>query len=236
VGIDEQAREQAILQAGADLLCRLGYNKLTMGDVADAVALHRGLVYLRFKSKDELVEAVVLRELSRYAEAWREHLVADRRAGSVASVLRAMVLSLKTLPLASAIVARDGAVFGKYLSKPANLFDRLPKSVGTREFLQTMQEAGAVRHDIDARAVAFIIDALVPAIRPMFSTGWAESADADRPSLEELLETLAELLERALTPPGGANLAAGKAALLGGLAQARAGFTAQPAYQEGEMS
>ncbi|MEU4232156.1 TetR family transcriptional regulator [Nonomuraea sp. NPDC026600] len=42
-----------------------------MGDVAEAVLLHRRLVYLHFKSKDELVEAVLIRELDRYAETWR---------------------------------------------------------------------------------------------------------------------------------------------------------------------
>ncbi|MFC7722648.1 TetR/AcrR family transcriptional regulator [Nonomuraea recticatena] len=113
----DHVRERTILDATAELLLRIGYNKLTMGDVADAVSLHRGLVYLVFKSKDELVEAVVHDELSRYADAWREHLEADPRAGDVASVYRAMMGALKTLPLAAAIVARAEDVFGKYLRK-----------------------------------------------------------------------------------------------------------------------
>src|SRR3954452_20818775 len=115
MGVDEGEREQAILDGAAELLLRFGYNKLTMGDVADAGALHRGLIYLRFKSKDELVEAVVLRELDRYADAWREQVEDDPRGGGVASVYRAMMHALKRLPLAAAIVARDTEVFGKYL-------------------------------------------------------------------------------------------------------------------------
>jgi AcrR family transcriptional regulator len=236
VGVREPERDQAILDAAAELLCRLGYNKLTMADVADAVVLHRGLVYLRFPSKDQLVEATLLRELGRYAEVWRANLEADPRGGSVASVCRAMVHALKTLPLASAIVARDEHILGKYLRKPGNLLDRLPNTAGTGGFLRAMQDAGACRRDVDARAVAFILDALTSAIRGTFATGHPASADAGEPSSDEVLETLADMLDRTLTPPGGADLAAGKAVLLGKLDEARAGFAVEPAPREGETS
>ncbi len=55
MGIDEKARERAILDVTAQLLLRHGYNKLTMSDVADAVGLNRRLVYLLFPSKDALI-------------------------------------------------------------------------------------------------------------------------------------------------------------------------------------
>jgi AcrR family transcriptional regulator len=232
MGINEQEREQAILDATADLLIRLGYNKLTMGDVAEAVALHRGLVYLHFKSKDELVEAVLRREGDRYAEAWREEIEADPRGGDVASVYRAMVHVLKAVPLAAAMAARDPEVFGKYLRKPSNYFQRLPSTFGMRDFVEVMQEAGTVRRDVDPRAVAFILDSLTPALRRTFASGRSVSSDADQPSLDELLETIADMLDRALTPSEGADLAKGKATLLGGLRQVRADMAAEPAQQE----
>ncbi|WP_336204350.1 TetR/AcrR family transcriptional regulator [Nonomuraea sp. LPB2021202275-12-8] len=234
--VNEHEREQAILDATADLLLRLGYNKLTMGDVAEAVALHRGLVYLHFKSKDELVEAVLVRELDRYVETWREQVEADPRGGDVASVYRAMVHVLKTLPLTSAIAARDPEVFGKYLRKPANLFGRRPSTFGMRGFLQMMQQAGTMRRDVDIRAVAFILDALTPALRRTFVAERAAQADPDQPTSDELLETLADLLDRALAPPDGADLANGRAVLLGGLDEVRTALSAALSRQEGERS
>lgn len=48
MSIDEQEREQAILDAAAQLLLRHGYNKTTMSDVATAVNLNRALIYLYF--------------------------------------------------------------------------------------------------------------------------------------------------------------------------------------------
>ena len=65
MGIDEQARERAILDVTAELLLRHGYNKMTMSDVADAVGLNRRLIYLVFPSKDALIKALLLREVSR---------------------------------------------------------------------------------------------------------------------------------------------------------------------------
>ncbi|WP_329405768.1 TetR/AcrR family transcriptional regulator [Nocardia vinacea] len=223
--VNEQERDQAILDAAAELLLRLGYNKLTMGDVADAVALHRGLVYLRFKSKDELVEAVARRELDRYSQRWSEHLLADPRGGSVASVYRAMAGALQQLPLAAAIVARDEEIFGKYLRRPGNLFENM-KDRGTQSFLQDMQQAGAVRREVDTRAMAFILDALTPALRLTFPHSGGQSADTGLPAAEEVVDALAELLELGLTPPTGADLAAGKAIMLDALATARAKFFA----------
>ncbi|MEU1388131.1 MULTISPECIES: TetR/AcrR family transcriptional regulator [unclassified Nonomuraea] len=217
---EDRERERMILDATAELLLRIGYNKLTMGDVAEATSLHRGLVYLVFKSKDELVEAVVHDELGRYADAWREQLETGPRAGSVASVYRAMMGALKTLPLAAAIVARAEDVFGKYLRKRGNVFERLPEVSRSHDFLRAMQEAGAVRREVDVKAVAYILDALTPAIRRTFQ----EPADDDVPSSTAVLAVLENMIERALPPAEGADLAAGKTILLNLLTSATSEF------------
>jgi len=227
MAVDEEQRERAILDAAADLLLRFGYHKLTMGDVADAVDLHRGLVYLRFTSKDELVTAVVVRELDRYALEWREQLAADPEGGSVGSVGRAMLGALKTLPLASAIVAEDEEVFGKYLRKNRDLFERKAGIAGVRASLDAMREAGVVRQDVDTAAVAFIVTSLTPAVRRSFLRANQPAADADQPSWEQVLRTLSDMLDRTLTPPGGADLAAGKALLLGAVDRTRAELAAR---------
>ncbi|WP_062997839.1 isochorismatase family protein [Nocardia jinanensis] len=211
--VDEQEREQAILDVAAELLLRLGYNKLTMGDVAEAVGLHRGLVYLRFKSKDELVEAVARRELDRYAELWSERLRTDPRGGSVASVYRAMAGALRQLPLAGAIVARDEDIFGKYLRRSGDFHGRI-EHFGTREFVRMMQDAGAVRADIDADAVAFILDSLTPALRDTFQHRREQSGRSDLPTTDAVVDALSQLLELGLTPSASADLEPGKALLL----------------------
>jgi AcrR family transcriptional regulator len=226
MAVDERERDQAILDATAELLLKLGYDKLRMGAVADLVDLNRGLVYLRFKTKDDAVEATVLRELDRYAEAWRAQVEADPRGGSVGSAYRAMMAALKTLPLASAIIARDEEVFGKYARRPGSYFDRAAGTaaagpMSSREFLEAMRRAGVVRRDVDVRAVAFVMDGLTPAIRRAFLRNEDPPTD-DEPSWDQLLGTVADMLDRTVTPPKAPDLPAGREVLLGVLEQARA--------------
>ncbi|MGW4968139.1 hypothetical protein ACWEPL_63980 [Nonomuraea sp. NPDC004186] len=85
-----------------------------------------------------------------------------------------------------------------------------------------MKQAGTVRHDVDTRAVAYILDALTPALRRTFAADRAGSQDPDQPTSDELLEALADLLDRALAPADGGDLEKGKAVLVGGLRQVRA--------------
>jgi hypothetical protein len=72
-------------------------------------------------------------------------------------------------------------------------------------------------------------------VRRIFSSGSHRQANRpDQPSFDELVETVAEMLERMLTPAEGANLAAGKAILRQGLDQAQARFTEAVAPQKKE--
>src|SRR5215469_1669496 len=171
MGVDEQERERAIFDVTTELLLRHGYNKVTMSDVADAVGLNRRLVYLLFPSKDALIEALLLREMNTYVNIWSRSLDSDPLGGSVASVYRSLLVVIEQLPLMTAMYTRDEQTFGKYLSRPGSFFTSWPPDPGpTREYLQTMQEIGVVRQDINTRAMAFILDALTPSILAALSS------------------------------------------------------------------
>jgi AcrR family transcriptional regulator len=226
MGIDEKERERAIFDVTAELLLRHGYNKLTMSDVADAVGLNRRLIYLLFPSRDALVEALLLRELHTYMEMWNHYLDSDPLGGSVASVYRSLLVVLKQLPLMTAMYTRDEQTFGKYLKRPGSFFASWPPDPGpTRDFLQAMQEIGAVRQDINTRAIAFILDALTPSILAALSSRTKapldDSTGSSQPSFDELVEAVAELCERLLAPSEGANLEAGKALMRRRVEEAR---------------
>ena len=230
MGVDEQARQRAILDVTAELLLRHGYNKVTMSDVADAVGLNRRLVYLLFPSKDALMEALLLREVNTYVELWNRYLESDPLGGTVASVYRGLLAALKQLPLMAAMYTRDAQTFGKYLSRPGSFFASWPPDPGpTREYLRAMQEIGVVRQDINTRAMAFILDALTPSILAALSSHPRASRDdssrADQPSFDELVETVAELCGCLLTPKAGGNLEAGKAMMRRKIEEAQAQLT-----------
>lgn len=231
MGVDEEERERAILDVTAELLLQHGYNKLTMSDVADAVGLNRRLVYLLFPSKDALIEALLLREMNTYLEIWSHYLDSDPLGGSVSSVYRSLLVVLKQLPLMTAMYTQDEQTFGKYLSRPGSLFAYWPPDPGTtQDYLQEMQKVGAVRQDINTRAIAFILDTLAPSVLQSLSSRARAPLDdsnrPDRPSFDELAETVAEICDRLLTPPEGANLEAGKAIMRRKVAEAQTQFRA----------
>lgn len=55
----QQAREEAILEAAVELLTTKGYAAMTMDDVATAVGISKATLYQHFPSKEELAVRVV---------------------------------------------------------------------------------------------------------------------------------------------------------------------------------
>lgn len=205
--ITHQTRKQAILDAAAKLIIQYGYDKTTIGDVADAIGLNRALVYGYFKSKDDLLEALIKREMRSYGELWFEYLMADPKGGTVASIYRSVAHALKNNPFMAVIVTRDEGTFGKYLRKPGNIFEGMQTQNIGSGLLRSLQDAGAIRQDVNIPAVTHIMDTLANSMVTPLHTG------QDEPSYEELLETIAEMFDRMLTPVDGGNIEAGKQVL-----------------------
>jgi AcrR family transcriptional regulator len=200
---DPQVRKQAIMDAGARLIIQYGYDKTTIRDVADAIGLNRALVYAYFKSKDDLLEALIKREMLKYGELWFDHLMADPQGGTVASIYRSIAYALKNNPFMAAIVTRDEGTFGKYLRRPGNIFEGMQSQNMASGLYQALQDAGTIRQGVNIPAVTYIMDILANSMVNSSKTGSA-------PPYDELLETIAEMLDRMLAPEGGGDIEAGK--------------------------
>jgi AcrR family transcriptional regulator len=206
---DNNERQQQILDAAAAVIIRLGYDKTTMGDIAEAAGASRGTVYLYFKGKEQLFEALLYREYMLYAQTWLEQIDADPRGGTVGGFYRAQFHSVNSRPLIAAILRRDRRVLGNYLRKRDNIFSQMLSGVNTLAVFQALQAAGAIRQDIDAAVIEHIIE--------MLSYGQLTIGDfklVDQfPPYEAVMEALAELMDHALMPADGGNTEAGKAIL-----------------------
>jgi AcrR family transcriptional regulator len=214
---DPQVRKQAILDAAEKLIIQYGYDKTTIGDVADAIGLNRALVYAYFKSKDDLLEALIKREMAKYGKLWFDHLMADPQGGTVASIYRSIAYALKNNPFMAAIVTRDEGTLGKYLRRPGNIFEGKQPQNMSSGLLQALQDAGTIRRGVSISAITHIMDVLANDLV-------IRSKIAPAPSHEELLETIAEMFDRMLTPENGGNVEAGKRVLRQFAMEAKAFF------------
>lgn len=204
---DNLDREQRILDAAATLIIHYGYDKTSVSDIATAAGISKGAIYLHFASKDELFEALLYREVQSYTEHWFARIEADPQGGTIGGIYKAVLYALNQNPFMSAIVKQDPRVFGNYLRKPNNLFTSSQSLALRAEFLQTMQAAGVVRPDVNPQAMAYVMDLLsyglvgVPTFKP----------PTEIPPFDTIIETIAEMMDRMLTPPTGDPNAAGKA-------------------------
>ena len=203
----QQARAKHLLDTAATLITQHGYDKTTMGDIAEAAGISRGLLYLHFENKEKLFEALVFRETVQYTRIWLARQTADPNGGTIAAMYRNALVALNARPLMAAMMRRDRRIFGSYLRKPNNLF-QLPNTQSQwTETIRQLQDVGAVRQDIKAELLATILDLLsyglisIDEIRP----------PQEIPPFDETMEAIATLLDQALTPQAGANSQAGKA-------------------------
>ncbi|MEJ2654004.1 MAG: TetR/AcrR family transcriptional regulator [Acidihalobacter sp.] len=72
MGSKGDANRRRIVDAADQLFYRQGYNRTSFSDIAQAAELSRGNFYYYFKSKDEILEAVIERRREHYAEMLAE--------------------------------------------------------------------------------------------------------------------------------------------------------------------
>ncbi|MFZ0548426.1 MAG: TetR/AcrR family transcriptional regulator [Candidatus Promineifilaceae bacterium] len=207
---DNEEREQRILDSAAELFIHYGFDKTTVSDIARAAGISKGAIYLHFESKESLLEALVVRELQIYAERWLALIEADPMGGTIAGLYKNSLYALNDSPFMRAMFTQDGRVLGNYLHKPGNFFQQFRESQTESSrylFVKLMQEAGAVRKELDAHIIAHIMDMLAYGLVSIDDMIPKEAI----PPLDDVIEGIAFIMDRALTPENGGNSEVGKA-------------------------
>ncbi len=206
---ENEEREQRILDAAAELFAHYGFDKTTVSDIARTAGISKGAIYLHFDSKDSLLEALVIRELQNYSEKWLALIEDDPQGGTIAGLYKNSLYALNDSPIMKAMFTQDGRVLGNYLRKPGNFFQQLQENQaesGRYIFVKMMQEAGAVRQDLDPRVIAHIMDILAYGLVGMDEILPKEAI----PPFDDILEGIAVIMDSALTTESGRNSDIGK--------------------------
>ena len=202
-------REKRILSSASKLFVHYGFDKTTVSDIAREAGVSKGAIYLHFKSKEELLESLIVHELKVYAEKWLQLIEEDPDGGTIGGMYKNSLYALSASDFMAAIYRIDGRVLGNYLRKPGNFFESFSEGKENSDrsiFVSLMQEAGALRKDLDANVIARIMDIIAYGLVGINEIYPGNSST----TLEEVIEGIANIMDSALTPENGGNPDAAK--------------------------
>jgi len=190
-------REGRILDAAAELIIRYGYDKTSVEEIAREAGISKGAIYLHFKSKEDLFEALVLRETDTITFRFFERLDADTRGLSLFTIYLHGMLLLDESPLLKAIFSHDRRILGDWVRRlrdnPA-YSDALTLTV---DFVRYFQDHGLIRRDLDTNAVTYILMALRYGVLTMEDI---TPKDRQAPPVAQISDAMAEILSGGLAP------------------------------------
>jgi AcrR family transcriptional regulator len=190
-------RATEILDAAADLLLRWGFKRVRIEDIAEQTGIGKGTIYLHWKTKEALFGALLMREVGFIWHAMIERLRADPQEVLFHRVMRSLLLTAMSRPLARALSTSDGELLGKMLRSSASVALRAHQRNAQDEVLAWLRSRGLLRDDMD-------FDVQLHAIRATVK-GFLQLAGAPTEerglSLEASAEALAETVHRAFEPP-----------------------------------
>ena len=156
-GADRTAR---ILDAAADLFAHYGYDKTTMDDIARAAHVSKGAIYLHFRSKDDLFDALMLRETDVLQDTTMARLEADGGHMTVFSLYRHSIQAALERPLIRAMMTSNRRVLGDFMERVKRQPQYEDAMAFRGEFVRQLQQAALIRADADPEVLAAIMIAV----------------------------------------------------------------------------
>ena len=205
---DNEERADRILDAAADLIMHYGYDKTTVSDIAREAGVSKGAIYLHWRSKEDLFEALMHRENLRYAEDWIRLFAAETGDWSFVHMFQLMLVTFQEHPFILAVFKRDQRVMGSYLQRNQHLMQQ--KGAANTQLFGQLQAVGAARDDIDSQVIAYLLNA--------FSYGLVSAHEVippeDTPPFEAIADGMGKIMDRGLEPEGGGNRQAARELIL----------------------
>jgi len=149
-----QERAERILDAAAALIQRWGYNKTTIDDIARQAGVAKGTIYLHWKTREALFQALLTREYLTMLEQFLQHLASDPESATLHGITRQAFLIPMTRPLIKGMMLGDTDMLGELAhreySDPASVTQRRLEM--GRVYMELLRSKGLVRTDISIQA------------------------------------------------------------------------------------
>lgn len=157
---DRKARAERILDAAAELLLRFGYKRITIEEVAEHADVGKGTIYLHWKTREALFQAVLERELVAALDELLDTLRHDPEVALLHRMTRALFLAIMHRPLLRALYTADQEVLGK-LAKGDDKALEIREEMAFEDYLRLLAKHGVLRADIAPEEIAYAYSATV---------------------------------------------------------------------------
>lgn len=191
-------RADRILDAASELLARWGYRKVTVDEIVRRADVGKGTVYLHWRSRDELLFAVLLREGAATFDELAQGMRADPAEVALHRYVRTVFLHAMRRPLLAAIYTRDTEVLGRLVTTDGSRGVAHSKMTLSTEHFALLAKHGLLRADLSAEQIAYGIGSVVLGhliIDPMLPPELAMP-------VETKADLLAEMIRSSFEPPG----------------------------------
>lgn len=187
-----RGRADRILDAAGELLLRMGYRKVAIDDIARAVGIGKGTVYLHWRTKELVFQALMMRESADLTDELLAAIKADPGMILPHRMIPGSFLITHRRPLVMAILRGNAEIFGS-LGDVA--LKKQQDELGVR-FEEVMLRHGLIRGDVPHLSYALRAATLG------FYMGDPLSDESEHIPLEERAGVLAHLIRTAFEPPG----------------------------------
>ena len=191
-----QERAQRILDAAAELIQRWGYNKTTIDDIARQARVAKGTIYLHWKTREDLFEALIMREELVVAEDIQRRIANDPEGTTLHGLMKHSMLATVKNPFMKAVLLRDTDVLGELIHKENATRAYEERIASFKRFFEFLRGHDLVRNDIGMREQIYILNAVSMGV--LLADPWLP--DEFKVSDEEAVELMAETIKRTLEP------------------------------------
>src|SRR6201996_4054906 len=195
-GVARRDRADRILDTARDMLLAWGYRRVTIDELARRAGVGKGTIYLHWRSREEVFQAVSPREAAEMGEAIVEAIRADPAEVALHRYLRRLFVEAMNRPVLRAIYTRDADTLGTFLATAHHHRLEENKLGVNRDYLGVLVAEGMLRPDL----LLTDLDYTLPTIVFGFFAAEPFHPPAITLSLEQKADQLADTIRRAFEP------------------------------------
>lgn len=198
--------ERRIITTARELFVHYGFDKTTINDIAQQSGVAKSTIYTRWKKKEDIFSALIWHEGRLYLDEWIKRIEADPNGGTFSALyIHAVAILLENAFLLK-VYQNNRALLGSMVMSIGVEQLYLQRQAILSQFLMALQAVGAVRQEVDAKTIAYMLNSLQFGLIHMGEI----MGEANSPAMPKVLEMVAEMLQSYITPQEVIDQEAGK--------------------------